>query len=151
MNSHIECSKMRINKSVFEAIIRFHNIRIWNYFFSDTTRWNAEFLVIQRYLTVLWLFSLTYLFCIYFDIYEDMLIPCVIYKILNIYKCVHTYTCTLHNINWRISSSTSCNIILYSFLYSFATLIIILQLKFYRIWYFYYVINILLPLNCIFS
>lgn len=106
VNSHIECSKMRINKSVFEAIIRFHNIRIWNYFFSDTTRWNAEFLVIQRYLTVLWLFSLTYLFCIYFVIYEDMLIPCVIYKILNIYRCVHTYTCTLHNINWRISSST---------------------------------------------
>lgn len=85
------------NKYVCEAIIRFHNIRIWNYFFSDTTRWNAEFLVIQRYLIVLWLFSLTYLFCVYFVIYKDMLIPRV-YTILNIYKCFYTYTCTLHKI-----------------------------------------------------
>lgn len=138
------------NKYVCEAIIRFHNIRIWNYFFSDTTRWNAEFLVIQRYLIVLWLFSLTYLFCVYFVIYKDMLIPRV-YTIEIYTNVLYLYMYIAQN-NLYISGITSCSLTFYSFLYLFATLIIILQLMIYRLWYFYNVINILmLSLNCIFS
>lgn len=54
--------------------------------------------------------------------------------------------------NLYISGITSCSLTFYSFLYLFATLIIILQLMICRLWYFYNVINILmLSLNCIFS